>query len=204
MVAGTKGYAEEAEELVKRYESIPFAEKHQAVLHLLPSAPCNVLDIGAGTGADAAWLATRGHQVVAVEPTDALRLPGMALHPSARIAWVNDSLPELVVTRKRGQQFDVVMLTAVWMHLDEWERQHAMPKVASLLRRGGLLIMSLRHGPLPPGRHMFAVSAAETIQLAHAHGLRSLLHVHTASAQPVNRQAGVTWSHLAFACGGDS
>jgi hypothetical protein len=32
MIAGTKGYAEEAQELVKRYESIPFAEKHQAVL----------------------------------------------------------------------------------------------------------------------------------------------------------------------------
>jgi methylase of polypeptide subunit release factors len=57
MIAGTKGYAEEAEELVKRYESIPFVEKHQAVLHLLPSTPGNVLDIGAGTGADAAWLA---------------------------------------------------------------------------------------------------------------------------------------------------
>ena len=51
---------------------------------------------------------------------------------------------------------------------------------------------------------MFAVSAAETIQLAHAHGLRSIFHVHTASAQPVNRQAGVTWSHLAFAGGCDA
>jgi 2-polyprenyl-3-methyl-5-hydroxy-6-metoxy-1,4-benzoquinol methylase len=204
MIAGTKGYAEEAAELVKRYESIPFAEKHQAVLHLIPSAPCSVLDIGAGTGADAAWLAGLGHRVVAVEPTDELRLPGMALHPSPRIAWVNDSLPHLVMTIQRGQQFDVVMMTAVWMHLDERERQQAMPKVTSLIRRGGVLIMSLRHGPSPPRRHMFAVSAAETIQLAHAHGLRSILNLHTPSAQPVNRQAGVTWSHLAFASGFDS
>ena len=200
MIAGTKGYAEEAEELVKRYESIPFAEKHQAVLHLIPSAPCSVLDIGAGTGADAAWLAGLGHRVVAVEPTDELRLPGMALHPSARIEWVNDNLPHLVMTIKRGQKFDFVMMTAVWMHLDELERQHAMPKVASLIRSGGVLIMSLRHGPCPPKRCMFAVSAAETIQLAQAHGLRSILHVHTQSAQLVNRQAGVTWSHLAFEC----
>ena len=204
VIAGTKGYAEEAEELVKRYESIPFAEKHQAVLHLIPSTPCRVLDIGAGTGADAAWLAGLGHRVVAVEPTDELRLPGMALHPSALIAWVNDSLPHLVVTRKRGQQFDVVMITAVWMHLDALERQQAMPRVASLIRRGGILTMSLRHGPSPPSRRMFAVSAEETIRLAHAHGLRSILNVHTASAQPVNRQAGVTWSHLAFASEFDS
>jgi ubiquinone/menaquinone biosynthesis C-methylase UbiE len=60
MIAGTKGYAEEAEELVKRYESIPFAEKHRAVLHLIPSVPCSVLDIGAGTGADAAWVGRAG------------------------------------------------------------------------------------------------------------------------------------------------
>jgi protein-L-isoaspartate O-methyltransferase len=204
MINGTKGYREEAEELVKRYESIPFAEKHQAVLHLIPSAPCRVLDIGAGTGADAACFAALGHRVVAVEPTDELRLPGMALHPSALIEWVNDSLPDLVLTLKRGQKFDVVMITAVWMHLDELERQQAMPKVASLLRRGGVLIMALRHGPSSPRRRMFEVSAAETIRLAHAHGLRSILHVRTASAQPVNRQAGVTWSRLAFACGFDS
>jgi 2-polyprenyl-3-methyl-5-hydroxy-6-metoxy-1,4-benzoquinol methylase len=198
MIAGTKGYAEEAAELVKRYESIPFAEKHQAVLHLIPSVPCSVLDIGAGTGADAAWLAGLGHQVVAVEPTDELRLPGMALHPSTLIAWVNDSLPHLVMTIKSGQKFDIVMITAVWMHLDELERQQAMPKVASLIRSGGVLIMSLRHGLSPPKRRMFAVSAAETIQLAQAHGLRSILNLRTQSAQPVNRQAGVTWSHLAF------
>ena len=141
------------------------------------------------TVADAAWLAGLGHRVVAVEPTDGLRLPGMALHPSALITWVNDSLPHLVMTRKRGQKFDLVMITAVWMHLDELERQQAMPKVASLIRRGGVLIMSLRHGPSPPRRRMFEVSTAETIQLAQAHGLQSLLNVHTASAQPVNRQA---------------
>jgi len=194
MIAGTKGYAEEAEELVKRYESIPFAKKHQAVLHLIPSAPCSVLDIGAGTGADAAWLAKLGHRVVAVEPTDALRLPGMALHPSALIAWVNDSLPHLVRTRQRGQQFDLVMMTAVWMHLDALERHQAMPMVVSLIRRGGILIMSLRHGPSSPRRRLFDVSAAETIQLAHAHGLRCILSLRRARSQlsgrPVQREEG--------------
>jgi len=82
MIGGTQGYAEEAEDLIERYESVPFTEKHAAVLHLIPSAPCDVLDIGSGTGADAAYLAELGHRVVAVEPTDPLRTPGMALHPS--------------------------------------------------------------------------------------------------------------------------
>jgi hypothetical protein len=60
---------------------------------------------------------------------------------------------------RRGEIFDVVMLTAVWMHLDEHQRRHAMRSVASVVRTRGLMILSLRHGPVPPGRRMFEVSA---------------------------------------------
>ena len=179
-------------------KSLAFAEKHQHVIHLFPRVPCSLLDIGAGTGADAAHFAALGHRVIAVEPTHELRLAGMALHPSDQIEWVNDSLPDLVETRKRKQQFDLVTMIGVWMHLDAEERQQAMPIVATMLRRGGLLILSLRHGPVPPGRRMFAVSAEETICLAQSHGLRCVLNVSAESIQVGNRQAGVTWSHLAF------
>jgi SAM-dependent methyltransferase len=157
-VSGTEGYADEAEELFRRYESIPAADAHRAVLHLIPATPGNVLDIGSGTGRDAAWFASQGHRVVAVEPTDAMRLPAMALHPSPRIEWLNDSLPDLTLLLERGERFDVVMLTAVWMHLDEEQRRHAMPNLASLVRGGGVMIMKIRHGPVPLGRRMFVVS----------------------------------------------
>ena len=90
-----------------------------------------MLDIGAGTGRDAASFAAMGHRVVAVEPTDALRLPGMALHRSKRIEWLDDSLPDLARLRSRGDDFDLVMLTAVWMHLDAKQRRQAMPNLAA-------------------------------------------------------------------------
>jgi hypothetical protein len=102
-VSGTEGYAEEAEELFKHYESFPAADAHRAVLHLIPTAPSSILDIGSGTGRDAAWFAAQGHRVVAVEPTDALRLPAMTLHPSPLIEWLNDSLPDLAVLQSRGK-----------------------------------------------------------------------------------------------------
>jgi 2-polyprenyl-3-methyl-5-hydroxy-6-metoxy-1,4-benzoquinol methylase len=198
VIPGTQGYAEQADELVQRYESLAFADKHQAVLHLLPDAPAQVLDIGAGTGTDAAWLALRGHQVVAVEPTREMRAHGMALHPSTSIEWVDDSLPRLEQVARRQQRFELVMLISVWMHLDEDERRLAMPNVASLMAPNGVLVMSLRHGPVPDGRRMFKVSATETIALAQACGLRNVLNVHAPSALAVNRAAGVTSSRLAF------
>jgi SAM-dependent methyltransferase len=149
---GTEGYASEADALVRQYESLSFADVHRHVLHLLPWPPASVLDIGSGTGRDAAGLADLGHLVTAVEPTAALRLRAQRLHPSPRIEWIDDSLPDLPVLSSRGQTFDVVMLTAVWMHLDATERVRAMPTVAGLLRTGGLMALTQRHGPVPAGR----------------------------------------------------
>ena len=200
-VSGTEGYAEEAEALFKQYEGIPTAEAHRAVLHLIPTMPGHVLDIGSGTGRDAAWFASRGHSVVAVEPTDAMRVPAMALHPSPRINWLNDSLPDLSALRARGETFDLVMLTAVWMHLDERKRRQAMPNLAALVRPGGTVIMKIRHGPVPPGRRMFEVGADETIALAGSEGLHPVLNVRSESIQEKNRTAGVSWINLAFVKG---
>jgi SAM-dependent methyltransferase len=197
-VSGTEGYAEEAEALFEQYESIPAAEAHRAVLHLMPAMPVRVLDIGSGTGRDAAWFASRGHSVVAVEPTVAMRVPAMALHPSPRIDWLDDSLPDLAALRARRETFDLVMLTAVWMHLDETQRRQAMPNLAALMRPGPTVIMKIRHGPVPPGRRMFEVSAEETIAQAGNEGLRPVLNVRSESSQEKNRAAGVSWFNLGF------
>jgi SAM-dependent methyltransferase len=197
-VSGTEGYADEAEELFRLYEAIPFADVHRAVLHLIPTAPGRIVDIGSGTGRDAAWFAAKGHRVVAVEPTEAMRIPAMALHPSPRIEWLNDSLPDLALLLARGEEFDLVMLSAVWMHLDEAQRRQAMPNLAALVRAGGVMIMNIRHGPVPMGRRMFEISPEETIELAQMQGLQAVLNVRTESSEQTNRLAGITWTNLAF------
>jgi SAM-dependent methyltransferase len=197
-VSGTEGYASEADDLFKRYESISAAETHKAVAHLIPAAPARILDVGAGTGRDAAWLASLGHRVVAVEPTDAMRVGAMKLHPSPAIEWLDDSLPDLALLRSRGELFDLILLSAVWMHFDAEERGQAMASLAALLRVGDTLIMRVRHGPVPPGRRMFEIPDEETIALAGAHDLQTVLNLRVESMQAANRDAGVSWTHLAF------
>ena len=197
-IRGTQGYAEQADVLVPRYEALDFLRKHGAVAHLLPAAPGNVLDVGAGTGADAAWFANAGYRVLAVEPTDKFRSCGSELHPSPSIDWLNDSLPLLDGVLHRNDRFDIIMVTAVWMHLDEAEREAAMPRLALLLKSEGVLVLALRHGPVPIGRMMFAVSAEETIALARACGLAVALNARTPSLQPANIEADVTWSRIVF------
>lgn len=197
-VSGTEGYAETAHILLEQWQGTPFEQHHRIVMHLLPAQPSRVADIGSGIGLDAAAFAAMGHTVVAVEPTSALRIPGIALHDAPGIEWLDDSLPQLPVLRARQEKFDLVMVTAVWMHLDAQQRQQAMPAVAALLRPGGTLIISLRHGPVPPGRRMFDVSGEETIALAATHGLRSIFSGHRESVQQLNQDNGVHWTHVAF------
>jgi SAM-dependent methyltransferase len=190
------GYAAEAPTLLQTYERIAPEILHRPVWHLIPTTPSRLLDIGAGSGRDAAHFAAMGHQVVAIEPVDEMREGAMRLHPSPRIEWLADTLPGLPIMRTRGQTFDAVLATAVWMHLDDAQRAEAMPVVASLVAPGGVLILSLRHGPIPTGRRMFDVSAGETISLAAREGLTCLVNALTGSTQA--HQPDVTWTRLGF------
>ena len=91
-VSGTEGYGETADALVKQYESLAFADVHRHFLHLFPSTPSRVIDIGAGTGRDAAGFCALGHSVTAVEPTPEMRAHGLRLHGPLPIRWIDDSL----------------------------------------------------------------------------------------------------------------
>lgn len=195
-VSGTEGYESEARALISQYESLAFADVHRHVLHLLPPEPSLVPDIGAGTGRDAAALAERGHCVTAVEPTAALRLAAINLHPSPRIEWLDSALPDLSGLAGREGRYALVLLTAVWMHLDEAQRRRAMPRVAAFLRPGGLMIFSLRHGPVPAGRRMFEVGIEETALLAAAAGCRCVFQQEGRGGGL--ERPGVYWSRLAF------
>ncbi len=77
------------------------------------------MDIGAGTGRDAAALARRNFQVHAVEPTAKLRAHGQRLHMDSNIVWTDDSLPDLEQVHAGGERFDLILMTAVLMHLNE-------------------------------------------------------------------------------------
>ncbi|MFG3363482.1 class I SAM-dependent methyltransferase [Streptomyces sp. NPDC048156] len=191
-VRGTAGYAKVADILAVQYEEVTFGDVHRDVLKLVPAEPGRILDVGAGTGRDAAALAALGHSVVAVEPTAELRAHGQRIHADGGIDWVDDVLPNLTLSRQTGQ-FDAVFATAVWMHLDAGERGRAMARIAALLVPGGRFFVNLRHGPVPAGRHMFDVSPAETSKLGAVHGLQT---VHRSERPDLHGRASVRWSSL--------
>ncbi|GAA2605395.1 methyltransferase domain-containing protein [Actinomadura fulvescens] len=188
------GYGEDADVLARQYEGLRFTDVHGAVLHLFPEAPASVLDVGAGTGRDAAALSRLGHRVIAVEPTAELRAFGRDAHPEP-VEWVDDALPELPVVSARFEAFDMILLSAVWMHLDDQERAVGMKRLAGLLAADGRIVMTLRHGPAPRNRRMYEVSAAETVAVARRAGLAC---VHRSRGEDLLGRPGLHWSYLAF------
>src|ERR1051325_5792980 len=116
-VRGTLGYPEDADRLFEQYEKALFEDAHRRFLDLYPEEPSRVLDVGSGSGRDAAAFARLGHQVTAVEPTEELLSKARLRHRYQNIAWVQDHLPELDKLRGSEGSFQLIVLYAVWMHL---------------------------------------------------------------------------------------
>ncbi len=197
-VPGIAGYDAEADRLCAAYDAIPFTRAHQGMDDLIGPPDARVLDIGAGSGRDAIHLAARGHAVTAVEPSAEMRAIAQRHAGAAAISWRDAALPDLTGLAPPADRFELILITAVWMHLDYPERARAMPVVAGLMAPGARLILTLRHGPTPVGRRMFAVEPEETVGMAAAAGLSLLRRTRDRSVQPRNRAAGVTWTRLAF------
>lgn len=124
---------------------------------LLPPPPGPILDIGAGSGAHAVAFEAKGYRVVAVEPSAGMRAQALTLFPDMDAEWIDDRLPDLVVTRARAERFPFVLINAVWMHVPPADRGRAVAAVADLTADGGIVSLALRQGPSPADRPMHPV-----------------------------------------------
>ncbi|HYF22627.1 MAG TPA: methyltransferase domain-containing protein [Caulobacteraceae bacterium] len=191
--AALAGYAADAEVLIPRYRTIDSEALYAPVLDLLSEAPGAALDVGAGTGRDADWLARRGWRVTAVEPVAAFR----GVCGGTAVEWIDGRLPDLAPALA-GRRFELVIVNAVWQHLDDAERARSVGPLVRTLASGGLLVLSIRHGPGAPSRPVHPASAEDAVALFEAEGLTCVRRVETDSIQPENRAAGVRWTWLGF------
>ena len=193
MKPAIKHYNEKATELVKKYEKLCPETLNKWLLPYLPSDPASVLDIGAGSGRDAAWFSDLGHDVVAVEPSLSMQLKAQQLHPHKNIRWIDDSLPDLSRLNQEGLSFHFILLNAVWMHLPEQHRQKAFRKIVNCLKPNGCIAITLRQGPLNTDAKMHSVSIAEIEKLARNHG--AYTEIILKSKDQLGRK-NITWDQI--------
>ncbi len=120
---------------------LEFARTQDILTRHLPPPPAVVLDVGAGTGPYACWLAREGYQTHLVEP-----VPRLVEQARERAAWQPEHpLASCRVGDARaldhsGECADVVLLFGPLYHLTEQaERQQALREAYRVLKSGGLL-----------------------------------------------------------------
>ncbi|TLX16298.1 class I SAM-dependent methyltransferase [Rhizobium sp. MHM7A] len=157
----TRFYNENADELFPRYRSLRSEDVFKDVIAHVPTKPGFVADIGSGSGRDTKWLAELGHTVISVEPSVGLRTKAMANGMPANAIYVDSALPELPGLDIFVQRFDLIICSAVWMHLDAKERETALSRFYALLSDDSeaRAIITFKVAPEEPGRGMHVLDA---------------------------------------------
>jgi len=117
----------------------------QLVAEVADLPPGSALDVGAGEGADAAWLARRGWRVTAVDISSvALARAAAALEDepetAARITWQHQ---DLTASPPPAGTFDLV--SAQFLHLPAPQRDGVYSRLAASVAPGGTLLIVGHH-----------------------------------------------------------
>lgn len=187
-------YESHAREVSATYESLDAEDLLGWIQDFLPDEGGRVLDVGAGSGRDAAWLARRGHQVVAVEPSPAMRVEASKHHEDLNIQWEDERLPDMPRASSQGP-YDLILLSAVWMHVPQVQRKRAFRKLINLLSPGGTLAITLRKGPEVPERGIHEVTVEELESLSYDHG--AVVAHHDECADQQGRE-DICWARVAI------
>ncbi len=165
-------YSANAERLFEAYEGLSPATLYpEHVDAVLARAGGSALDIGAGSGRDAGWLASLGYKVTACEPNDTLRSMAIAKHGDD-IDWHSADLPDLKGISPPSDGFDVVFCNGVLMHVQPDRRREAIERMHSLLSDNGVLCLNFRAVvAADEGRGMYPIHLDEIRQHAECLGL---------------------------------
>ena len=190
-------YSQHAKKLYQDYMRLNAEDLHKNWIAYLPDRPGLACDIGAASGRDANWLARKGWDVIAVEPCAEFReLARKSNHPD--VSWLDDRLPSLDSLRKLGSRFDLILVSAVWMHIPPRQRQRAFRVISELLSPGGLLVISIRYDTNPATnaeRGFFAIDSGELTVLAKS---RALDLVSRNRQEDLSARDGVDWETFCF------
>lgn len=186
-------YSDNSTALFDQYQSLSFDTVHQSWLDTVNlSKYKTAMDIGAGSGRDALALSLLGLCVTAIEPAKSLMDKGMEL-TGDKVTWKSDTLPELLSINENT--FDVILISAVWMHLTIEQQGQSLSRLSTLLNDNGILVITLRHGKFNDGRKAFDVNGQRLIEEAKAFHL-TVFHTDNDTDQ-LNRP-DVYWETVVF------
>ncbi len=153
-------YASHAADCAARYETAPVDTLHDLLRKLARHRP-RALDIGGGSGRDAALLRQLGCHTTYADACSQMRVQALQLHPELAEQAVLATFPLPDRHPWFDQPFDLILAAGLIMHLDDRGLQRFAHQIPRLLTPGGHLVLSHSNGrnrlgcpDTPPGRQL--------------------------------------------------
>ena len=129
-------YEQNASELSTRYESVSLDSFHQVLMSYFSPGSC-LLEVGCGSGRDAARVISEGYDVAAIDASHQLLAEARKLHPELDGRLFQLTLPcQLPFADKTFTGFYSV---ACLMHLPADDLRQVMSEINRVVRYGGLV-----------------------------------------------------------------
>jgi cyclopropane fatty-acyl-phospholipid synthase-like methyltransferase len=133
-------YEQHALNVAQRYESADVTQLHGFLLSGLKPGG-RLLELGCGSGRDAAFMVSRGFRVLATDGSESMIEQAMRYHPELEGSVIHLKLPD-GLSNESGT-YDGIYAVAVLMHLSTNELENTILKIHSLLATKGRFIFSV-------------------------------------------------------------
>lgn len=188
-------YETHSAELSKRYETAEVDLLHQRLLDTFPKGS-HLLEVGCGSGREAAFLMERGYSVNCIEASGTMISRAIELHPELKGLIITCRIPEECPVA--GKTYDGIYAIASIMHLEKQEVLSALELFYSLLVKGGKLLFSVplsrpdlkESGYDSKGRYFLLLSEKEWINIIQNTGF---YHIITSTNPDGMGRKEITW-----------
>jgi 2-polyprenyl-3-methyl-5-hydroxy-6-metoxy-1,4-benzoquinol methylase len=174
-----KYYQENGKNIAARYESADVSDLHR-ILNGCFKLPASLLELGCGSGRDAAFMAKQGFNVTAVDGSAMMIEAAQHYHPELSGCLHTVQLPEGLSSR--FDKFDGVFSIATLMHFSPPQIETILIRVKSLLVSKGRLFFSVpiqrddirTDGFDTKGRRFTTMTKAQWLDLCRKHGFEPI------------------------------
>ena len=168
-------YKNNAKYLSQRYESAKVDNIHSLLLSTFPSKSY-LLEIGCGSGRDASFMYQNNYDVLAIDGSREMIDEAKRCHPELADKLKVVKIPDELHTEPAS--FDGVYSIATLMHLEKYDIDKTIEKIANIMKLGAKFLFSVSiqrddvddQGKDDKGRHFTIMSKDEWVVLCEKYG----------------------------------